>query len=95
MGTFPVVTEVCDADSRSKYGTELAEKYTVLFIAECYEEVFGKEESNVQKSVNAAWRGCIVCSNLFSGNCRDCGICLVRGGEIDGNNSKDDIITFY
>ena len=47
MGTFPVVTEVCDADSRSKYGTELAEKYTVLFIAECYEEVFGKEESNV------------------------------------------------
>ncbi|WP_455577310.1 hypothetical protein [Anaerosinus sp.] len=47
MGTFLTVMEMCNADFRTVYGCKAAEEYTVLFIAECYEEVFGKEESNV------------------------------------------------
>ncbi len=42
--TFPKITETCDADSRtnSKIG-----KLNIFLVAEWYEEVFGKEESNV------------------------------------------------
>lgn len=47
MGTFLTVMEMCDADFRIVNGCKAAEEYTVFFIAECYGEIFGEEESNV------------------------------------------------
>ena len=49
--TFLTVMEMCNADFRTVYGCEAAKRYSVFFIAECYEEcyeeIFGEEKSNV------------------------------------------------
>ena len=80
--TFLTVQEVCNADFRTVYGCEAAKRYTVFFIAECYEEIFGEEKSNVQETVNAAQRGCCDCNHRIDADCVSRVICRVRGGDI-------------